>query len=149
MNKELQTRLFEKYPEIFKQKDLTPQETCMCWGITCGDGWHDLIDELCGEIQNRVDNVNRNRKYKLKNSQPSLVPVSVEEFICEAVQVKEKWGGLRFYVCGGDEFIQGAISLAESLSLKTCEICGKPGKLTNKNWIKVRCDNCHDRIREG
>ena len=37
-------------------------------------------------------------------------------------KVKEKWGGLRFYVYGGDEYIQGAISLAESLSHLICKI---------------------------
>lgn len=33
MNIELQEKLFEKYPKIFRQKDLSMNETCMCWGI--------------------------------------------------------------------------------------------------------------------
>ena len=51
MQQELQDRLFEKYPRIFSQKDLSPQETCMCFGIACGDGWYDIIDTLCHCIQ--------------------------------------------------------------------------------------------------
>ena len=93
MNKELQDKLFEKYPKIFRQKDLSPQETCMCWGIACGDGWYDIIDTLCHQIQSYVD-----------NNKISQV---------EALQVKSKWGTLRFYVHGGDQYVQGLISMAE------------------------------------
>ena len=39
MNAELQNKLFENYPEIFKQKDLPATDTAMCWGICCGDGY--------------------------------------------------------------------------------------------------------------
>ena len=62
MNKNLQEKLYQKYPKIFRQKDLPMTQTAMCWGIACGDGWYDLIDELCSQIQNRVENVNRQRK---------------------------------------------------------------------------------------
>jgi hypothetical protein len=51
MDRELQQKLFDKYPKIFRQKDLSMQETAMCWGIACGNGWYDLIDALCEEIQ--------------------------------------------------------------------------------------------------
>jgi len=144
MRKELQDRLFKKYPKIFKQKDMTMQETAMCWGIACGDGWYDLIDELCGEIQNRVKNINRSRQHKIKNSPKTLIPVCVEKFICEAVQVKEKWGSLRFYIYGGDDFIQGSISLAESLSHKLCAQCGLKKEKTDTN--RSLCLNCQDKF---
>ena len=47
MKKELQEKLFANFPEIFKQKDLDMTQTAMCWGISCNDGWYDLINELC------------------------------------------------------------------------------------------------------
>tara|TARA_A100001515_G_scaffold91598_1_gene73033 strand:+ start:3597 stop:3986 length:390 start_codon:yes stop_codon:yes gene_type:complete len=105
MNKELQDRLFEKYPKIFRQKDLSPQETCMCWGIACGDGWYDIIDTLCHQIQNYVDD----------NKIPQV----------EALQVKSKWGTLRFYVYGGDQYVQGLISMAEAMTSCTKEFNDK------------------------
>ena len=61
MKAELQEKLFAAYPNIFAQKDLDMTKTAMCWGVSCGDGWYDLIDELCGNIQNHVDNFNRNK----------------------------------------------------------------------------------------
>jgi len=55
MNKELQNKLYNKYPKIFRQKDLSMQETCMNWGIDCDDGWFNLLDCLCSNIQRRID----------------------------------------------------------------------------------------------
>ena len=34
-----------------------------------------------------------------------------------AIQVKEKYGGLRFYYSGGDDYIHGIVAMAENLSL--------------------------------
>jgi hypothetical protein len=148
MKKELQTKLFKKYPDIFRQKDMSVKETAMCWGICCGDGWYDLIDELCGEIQNRVDNVNRQIQHKIENAPNTLVPTKTETFICEATQIKEKFGGLRFYTFGGDEFIDGAISLAESMSYKICSNCGnktEPMQDNYRGWIYTLCNTCKEK----
>lgn len=57
-----------------------------------------------------------------------------------AVQVKEKFGGLRFYYEGGDETIYGMVRMAESMSVRTCEVCGNLGKPRNTGWIRTLCD---------
>lgn len=56
-----------------------------------------------------------------------------------AVQVKEKFGGLRFYVDGGDEVTHAYITMAESMSGVTCEACGAPGKTGGRGWIRTLC----------
>jgi len=66
------------------------------------------------------------------------VPEIVPQVIAE--QVKEKFGGLRFYYYGGDEYIEGLAAMAESMSYVTCENCGKPGKPNNDGWIKTSCE---------
>ena len=147
MKKELQDKLFKKYSKIFRQKDLDKTQTAMCWGISCGDGWYDLIDDLCGNIQNRVENANRNRMYRLENSPTTLVPVAYEDFVCEAVQVKEKFGSLRFYVQGGDDYINGLIAMAEDISTRTCSECGNkviPDK-EYRGWIYTLCSGCEEK----
>lgn len=58
----------------------------------------------------------------------------------EAMQIKEKFGTLRFYTNFGDDYIYGAIAMAESMSAVTCETCGKPGKLFTYGWWHVACD---------
>jgi len=66
----------------------------------------------------------------------------------EVHQVKEKFGGLRFYVGGvpsavADE-VYDTIDDAEAESLRTCESCGKSGEPRGGGWIKTLCDECHN-----
>ena len=59
-----------------------------------------------------------------------------------ATQVKEKFGGLRFYERGCNEDYQ-AISFAESLSYHICEKCGSMKDVGRTNgWIYTRCKKC-------
>ena len=69
-----------------------------------------------------------------------------EHLICEAVQVKEKFGGLCFYTYGGDDYIDGLISMAESMSYYICTECGKPSvqQDNNRGWIYTLCESCKE-----
>jgi hypothetical protein len=66
------------------------------------------------------------------------VPEACDQVV--ATQIKEKFGTLRFYYCGGDDYCHGVESMAESMSAVTCEVCGSPGKLRNGGWIQTLCD---------
>lgn len=133
MKPELQQKLYKNYPKIFKQKDDDKTKTAMCWGISCGDGWYDILNVLCENIQNHLKNKNRDKPEE-------------EHLICEAVQVKEKFGGLCFYIYGGDEKIEGMIDFAESMSYLTCSNCGKPSEKNKerRGWIYTLCTECKD-----
>lgn len=120
MKKELDDALCAKYPKIFADRHKSMQETCMCWGFECGDGWYDLIDNLCSLIQNYVD------------------WSKCEQVVAE--QVKEKFGGLRFYYRGGDDYIAGAVAMADSLSFTICDVCGNEGTANEDGWIATRCE---------
>jgi hypothetical protein len=59
----------------------------------------------------------------------------------ETCQVKEKFGGLRFYINAGSDEIHDRIMEAERLSYETCEVTGQPGKLrTNLGWFVTLCN---------
>lgn len=61
----------------------------------------------------------------------------------EVSQVKEKFGGLRFYCeSDGAPGIYERIQEAEDESFKTCEGCGAPGRPRDLSWIKTLCDKC-------
>jgi hypothetical protein len=90
-------------------------------GFAIGPGWYSLIETLCQNIQQHID--------QSKGNCPQVI---VE-------QIKEKFGGLRFYYQGGDEFIHGAVWLAESLSMHICEECGAPAERRHDGWIKSLC----------
>ena len=131
MTPKLQSKLFEKYPKIFKQKDLPVEQTSMCWGIDIGDGWYHIIDTLCRQIQNHL-------KHNLKKDQnPKL-------FNVEVTQIKEKFGGLCFYYSGGDEFIEGLVWMAEGISNKTCEECAAYATQNDTGWVHTLCNNCRE-----
>lgn len=57
-------------------------------------------------------------------------------------QVKEKYGGLRFYTGTYKQEWDEPIRKAESACSKTCEECGKPGKLRGTGWVYTACDDC-------
>lgn len=142
MTPEKTQQLFEKYPDIFQQKDLPMTQSLMCFGFECGGGWYDLIDTLCRNIKHHVEYHNENVDHWDESERPDWAPT--EYISVQAVQVKEKYGGLRFYVDGANEYVRGLISMAESMSYRTCEECGNPGKPNDKGWIITLCDSCRE-----
>lgn len=65
----------------------------------------------------------------------------------EVIQVKEKFGGLRFYINEGTDVMHERIGQAELESMKTCEITGRLGKLrTDIGWYRTLCDEEYERI---
>ncbi len=61
-----------------------------------------------------------------------------------AAQVKEKFGGLRFYMTFQNDEIRELISEAETLSYETCEECGNPGEERDVRWVRTLCSHCYD-----
>jgi hypothetical protein len=64
------------------------------------------------------------------------------EIKVEAVQIKEKFGGLRFYTHPYVEEVEQLIINAERKAAITCEKCGMPGQVGGTGWIKTLCNNC-------
>lgn len=81
----------------------------------CNNGWLELIKNLIEE----------------------LIAAGWNKEIC---QIKEKFGGLRFYINEGSDEVFDIISKYESLSYKTCELCGEPGETRSGNWIRTLCE---------
>jgi hypothetical protein len=125
MKENLQYKLFNKYPFIFRQKDLPQSQSLMCYGLDVGSGWFELLDELCYLTQRYID--------RSDGKVPQL----------EAEQVKEKFGGLRFYYVGGDDYIRALVDMAEFKSFKICEMCGNKGIRRRGGWVRVLCGKCH------
>ena len=143
MKDELDKLLCEKYPKIFCDRDAPMTQTAMCWGFCVGDGWYDILDSLCNNIQSHIDWSHKSYEAGLKwNKEHPNKQREIREPVPQvvAVQVKEKFGGLRFYYEGGDEQIYGMVRMAESWAAKTCEECGSKGMLRGKGWLYTACD---------
>jgi hypothetical protein len=143
MNKILDNYLCEAYPRIFVERSKSPRESCMGRGFECGNGWFPIINSLCYQIQNHIDNHNKYVKKYDKKGTP------IPQFV--ALQVKEKFGALRIYSQGGDAFCEGVIAFAESISTHFCEICGKGGILftgRTEGWITTLCEDCSKKLKK-
>ena len=105
----------KKYPSLFKNESFY---------FECGNGWYELLDVLCSILERR----------QRRGSFPS------DDI--EITQIKEKFGGLRFYCHGVDDYCYGMIDFAEKISTRICEECGNPGKLVKSNtgWLHTACE---------
>lgn len=111
--------LIKKYPRLF------PNGVCVC-GITIGPGWMSIVDQLCEDIM------------KICGDDAPQV-----------LQIKEKFGGLRFYVGPCDDDVDKLIDASEIRCSETCEECGARGKSrsVNRYWVRTLCEDCEKRIR--
>ena len=116
-----------KYPKMFAHP---------YGGFAVDKGWWPILQALCANIQHHIDWWNKNHE-----KHPIVEQVVVE-------QIKEKFGGLRFYYTGGDDQISGMVRMAEAWADKSCETCGAPGKSRNTGWIKTLCDK-HEEERQA
>ena len=92
-----------------------------CPYMEVGPGWWPLLRDLCIKLE-RIETTRR-------------IHVS---------QVKEKFGGLRFYFHGDSAYgqaIEDAVISAERQALVTCEECGAPGRTRDGGWYRTLCDN--------
>lgn len=154
MTEDKEKHLVRDFPDLFR--NYKKKDSCMFWGLTCDDGWFDLIYRLSSEID--------------RLAREHGVVVVVE-------QVKEKLGGLRFYYSverdrapqetasevkvvtrktpGGfrivtvprdsvHDAIHSIVDAAEQKSTRICELCGQPGKCKNTGGrVQTLCAPCY------
>lgn len=125
MSPDLDKKLCEDFPNLYRDRNASMRVTCMCWGFECGDGWEPLIRRLSEKLEAII----------------VAIPEPQRAQYC-AAQVKEKFGTLRFYMAGTNEEIEAAIDEAEAESAVTCEVCGAPGaeRTSKSGWISTLCE---------
>lgn len=145
MNDALTKQLVEKYPLIFKKVKY----------FEFGDGWFQIIDDLCGRIyahsryyENIVaDIISGNYEDEDHAHLQASMELNLEEErkkIPVLLQAKEKFGGLRFYIGPAEDKVHAWIQYAEYLASKTCEKCGSRENVSRRgSWIKNYCETHH------
>jgi hypothetical protein len=135
MNEELEpyevfvNQMEERFPKMFANP---------YGGVACGEGWWPIIQSLCAHIQGHIDWANSTRERLLKDN-PYNHPIPDEVTQVTVNQIKEKFGGLRFYYSGGDDTVDGMVRMAESWAGHACETCGAPGTSGGRGWITTLC----------
>jgi len=123
MKAESQRTLVEIAPYMFRYDGWNNlQKSLMGFGLEVGDGWYKILEELITKIAE----LDKEKRVKV-------------------VQVKEKFGGLRFYINSGTDEIFNVIDEAEAKSLITCEQCGKVGSIdVTHGWMLTLCEDCKE-----
>jgi hypothetical protein len=109
-------KLIEQYPIVFKHLNKTGYHNLPA-------GWYKIMNRLCSELSVILEEA------------LEVNPETPEEPLFSVLQVKEKFGGLRFYYMMNtkdDELyrrIQTAVDNAEDTSYSTCQITGNIGVL--------------------
>ncbi len=127
MRAELEKKLIEDFPVFFGGHTLPPTQSLMCFGCECDDGWEPLVRSVAEVAE----------KWNKEHPDKPVV----------AMQIKEKYGGLRVYTNACEEEVDKAIEKAESLSYETCEDCGGKGKVWDGGWVYTRCDACMEKLK--
>ncbi len=123
-------KMEKAYPEMFSKP---------YGGFAVDPGWWPILEALCGQIHHHVKwKQEQKDKYGRGDGCPDVI---VE-------QIKEKFGGLRFYYSGGDDTVSGMVRMAESWASCVCEECGSPGRSRSGGWIKTLCDK-HEAKRQA
>jgi len=130
MNEELDKKLVTEFPILYRDRYKSIYETCMAWGFTCGGGWFEPIYKL----SKKLENLN-------KKSESPDKPVVIAD------QVKEKFGGLRFYVSFGENTSEETIKQidqwiceAETECDNICEVCGESPVQRTSGYIQTLCE---------
>lgn len=143
MNDKHTKDLTDKYPWI------TPTDG---FGIGVGDGWYGLLDCLCGNIDSAIKYENKCvENYRKDPEGFTWKPASKPYNYPEVHQIKEKFGGLRFYCAtpSGTRYeLRGMLQLAESMSFRICDVCGNQGEARKGSWIRTLCDSCEKKDKK-
>jgi hypothetical protein len=130
--------LYEKYSDLFVNRHKTRRESCLSFGVECDLGWYDLISSVCWMIKQHEDNIVNQTAWRQKENPDYKCEFSPVNFD----QIKEKFGGLRIYFSGGDDYVEGLVSMAEAMSYNICEVCGERGVPNKEGWIRTLCEKC-------
>ena len=100
-----------------------------------GKGYENVLSHICkGRMPSSWD---IERAQEVMNKPPAIT-----EYVrrVKVAQIKEKFGGLRFYYDGGDDTVSGMVTMAEAWASTLCETCGAKGKQRGGGWIRTLCD---------
>ena len=113
MNSANTEKLVKSFPNLYPQMHpLYPESEQVPFYFECGDGWFALLWDLSLKIEAEIVAIK-----SVQDSNDDNVPF--------AIQVKEKFGMLRFYMSSETEAMSEAILDAERRSGVTCEVCGE------------------------
>lgn len=126
---QLAQELFKSCPSVFDK------DRGACHRLECDKGWFSHIEKA----SRKLEEINRQ------------IPLEAQRVV--AAQIKQKFGGLRYYYHLPDGFpkelvsqVRDVMNEAHTACDTTCEWCSKPGKLDqSKGWLLCLCEECTEK----
>lgn len=157
MKRKSELQLEEDFKFMKRDRTSDTDNMYQMFGCECGDGWYNLIHDLCEAISGR---------YAKEN-----MPVDIVVF-----QVKQKFASLRFYY-GFTKSIHEMYPMSDCIKMPleeddsdrrelekdiaeivwefeeksktTCEVCGRESRLRNELiWKQTLCDKCYEKYQK-
>lgn len=120
MNRKTKTEIYQTFSNVL--------ENVYCgWSLAEDSGWNGLLWKLLTELDML--------EAEKGATEPRLA----------VAQVKEKFGGLRFYVDGPNKKQRVNIQAAEQASYWICQHCGTSHNVETKahhGWLLTLCESC-------
>ena len=144
--------LMDKYPSLFRLRDNRAEFA----GCSIPPGWMFIVEKLCSDLDWPRFDLKATIDHRESEGAPQLNwGATLEENKKEfddtewpaIVQIKEKFGGLRFYTENATDKQSAVIGFVEVLAESLCQKCGAPATLTtDKNtWARRGlCDDCNE-----
>ena len=129
MKRELEEKLKKAFPYVYAGMNKVDCRWDIQTGLSCGDGWYEIIRNASMELEEIIQRMpEKDRK---------------EYWAC---QIKEKFGGLRFYLSQSTDEMWKITSKVEALSEYVCETCGDRGNTVKRttigSWLQTLCRSC-------
>lgn len=163
MKQELQELLEKNYHFMNRNNAATENQGLdrniyQLYGCECGDGWYQLLNDLCKDI------------ISIYNHEEIEVDILI-------LQIKEKFGTLRFYytttnsesnsvyidILGDvtlryshekrkiDKEVRRIVDYYCTKSASVCEMCGENAAVLRKDlpWVQTLCDSCYSSMKKN
>jgi len=140
MNNHLETYLYEKYPEFFVEKDWDIKNTCMCWGIQCGDGWFNLLDSTCMKVKDYLTSLQKSlQSFKFQSIKEKYGYLDIMHSLTDCKEDSCTFSDYQRNAI--DDIIEGASSDSEY----TCELCGstRGARVAGFSYFQALCSYCY------
>lgn len=150
MRRELEERLCEDFPDLFRQYSYSKGSYYALY-IACGDGWEPIIRRLSERIKNIVETIVKSHRNhgnmeisaEIQDRKSvdggSKIRLTRRDF--RFMYIKEKYGTLHLSLSQSTPELEEAMNQARQESRCTCETCGRPGKFGGPSCSMVFCNH--------
>jgi hypothetical protein len=133
MNKSLEFKLFDTYPEVLRKKDFPT-------GLPIDDGWYVILDTICYHINHRINVIHwgyNHKEQKKIHCEVRIIELGREDYDgCLTFKFDIDWilaSPTHELMVELNTRLEELTNLVQTWSSRTCELSGRPGQ----NYVSI------------